>query len=69
MGISVRVLQANHGDCFLVSYKSSDSVYNLLIDGGNSATFMFRAQGRYSGELKCVLDDLKKKVRKLTWLS
>ncbi len=45
MGISVRVLQANHGDCFLVSYKSSDSVYNLLIDGGNSATFMFGLKG------------------------
>ncbi len=65
MGISVRVLQANHGDCFLVSYKSSDSVYNLLIDGGNSATFMFGAQGRYSGELKCVLDDLKKEGQKI----
>lgn len=61
MSIKVRVLQANHGDCILVTHESGDDVFNLLIDGGNSATFMHGSPPRHKGALCVVLDELKKK--------
>ena len=38
MGIVVRVLEANHGDCILVSHEGVSSAVNILIDGGTSMT-------------------------------
>jgi len=61
MGVIVRILKANHGDCFLVSHESESSVFNILIDGGPSTTFKYGPRQRYSGALCNVLDDLKKK--------
>jgi len=61
MSIKVRVLQANHGDCILVTHEGPDGVFNLLIDGGNSATFKRGAPARHKGALCVVLDELKTK--------
>ena len=61
MSIKVRVLQANHGDCILVSHEGQDGVFNLLIDGGNSATFKRGAPARHKGALCALLDELKEK--------
>jgi len=61
MGISVRLLHANHGDCILVTHHSRDKIFNLLIDGGNGATFKYGPRGRSSGPLRLVLDELKTK--------
>lgn len=61
MGVIVRILKANHGDCFLVSHESQSSVFNILIDGGPSTTFKYGPRQRYSGELCNALDDLKQK--------
>lgn len=61
MSITVRVLQANHGDCILVTHEGSDSAFNLLIDGGNSSTFRFGPRERHAGALCRVLDELKQK--------
>lgn len=61
MGVIVRILKANHGDCFLVSHESESSIFNILIDGGPSTTFKYGPRQRYSGALCNVLDDLKKK--------
>ncbi|MFU1525308.1 ComEC/Rec2 family competence protein [Aeromonas hydrophila] len=55
MSIIVRVLKANHGDCILVSHEG----FNLLIDGGTSATFSHGLRQRYAGALREVLDELK----------
>ena len=59
MGIRVRVLQANHGDCILVTHEGSDGTFNLLIDGGNPGTFKYGPQDRIKGELCILLDELK----------
>lgn len=61
MSIKVRVLQANHGDCILVSHEGPEGVFNLLIDGGNSATFKRGAPPRHKGALCALLDELKEK--------
>ncbi|CAI0838540.1 DNA internalization-related competence protein ComEC/Rec2 [Serratia proteamaculans] len=61
MGIIVRVLEANHGDCILVTYEGASSIFNVLIDGGTSATFRYGLRQRYPGALCSVLDDLKEK--------
>lgn len=61
MSIKVRVLQANHGDCILVSHEGPKGVFNLLIDGGNSATFKRGAPPRHKGALCTLLDELKEK--------
>ena len=61
MGIIVRVLKANHGDCILVSHEGPSGVFNLLIDGGTSTTFRYGQRQRYAGALCNALDDLKKK--------
>lgn len=61
MGIIVRILKANHGDCILVSHEGPSSVFNILIDGGPSATFRYGPRQRNSGALCSALDDLKEK--------
>jgi len=61
MGIRVRLLQANHGDSVLVAHESSQGTFNILIDGGNSATFRFGPQGKLKGPLCLLLDELKAK--------
>lgn len=61
MSISVRILQANHGDCILFTHEAPDYVFNLLIDGGNSATFKYGSPPRNKGSLCIVLDELKAK--------
>jgi beta-lactamase superfamily II metal-dependent hydrolase len=61
MGIVVRVLEANHGDCILVSHEGASGVTNILIDGGTSATFKHGPRQRYNGALCKVLDELKYK--------
>ncbi|MCG9787248.1 MBL fold metallo-hydrolase [Vibrio mediterranei] len=61
MGISVKVLEANHGDCILVSHEGASGTFNILIDGGTSTTFRYGPRQRYTGALCKVLDDLKNK--------
>jgi beta-lactamase superfamily II metal-dependent hydrolase len=59
MGVSVKVLEANHGDCILVSYKGTSGTCNILIDGGTSTTFKHGPKQRYRGALCEALDDIK----------
>lgn len=59
MGIRIRILQANHGDCVLVTHEGPEGTFNMLIDGGNSATFKHGPRGRNPGALQLALDDLK----------
>lgn len=61
MGVIVRILKAHHGDCILISHESRSSVFNILIDGGPSATFRHGTRQRYSGPLCDALDDIKAK--------
>lgn len=65
MGISVRTLQANHGDCILVTHEGPDGVFNLLIDGGNGPTFKHGPRGRYPGALRRALDELQGKGQQI----
>ncbi|CAH7022118.1 Metallo-beta-lactamase family protein [Vibrio coralliirubri] len=65
MGVSVKVLEANHGDCILVSQDSDSGSVNILIDGGTSTTFKYGARHRYKGALCQVLDVLKSKGQKI----
>jgi beta-lactamase superfamily II metal-dependent hydrolase len=57
----IRVLEANHGDCILVSHEGPSCVVNILIDGGTSTTFKHGPRQRYDGALCKVLDELKNK--------
>lgn len=61
MAIIVQILKANHGDSILVSHEGSSSVFNILIDGGPSATFKHGPRQRYAGALCKALDELKDK--------
>jgi beta-lactamase superfamily II metal-dependent hydrolase len=61
MGIVVRVLEANHGDCVLVSHQGASGAVNILIDGGTSTTFKHGPRQRYDGALCKVLNELKNK--------
>ncbi|MBA1233562.1 MBL fold metallo-hydrolase [Pseudomonas stutzeri] len=61
MSISVRILQANHGDSILVTHEGSNSAFNVLIDGGNGPTFRYGPRERYAGALCLALDELKAK--------
>jgi beta-lactamase superfamily II metal-dependent hydrolase len=65
MGIRIRILQANHGDCVLVTHEGPDGVFNLLIDGGNGATFEYGPRGRYPGALRLMLDEMKRNGQKI----
>jgi beta-lactamase superfamily II metal-dependent hydrolase len=57
----IRVLEANHGDCILVSHEGASGVVNILIDGGTSATFKNGPRQRSDGALCKALDELKEK--------
>tara|TARA_R110002051_G_C8763001_1_gene502010 strand:+ start:1731 stop:2783 length:1053 start_codon:yes stop_codon:yes gene_type:complete len=59
MGIIVRVLKANRGDCILVTHEGPSGVFNLLIDGGTAQTFRHGPRQRYSGALCDALDELR----------
>ena len=59
MGIVVRVLEAHHGDCILVTHEGASGAVNILIDGGTSATFKYGPRQRYDGALCKVLTALK----------
>ena len=61
MGVAVRVLKANHGDCILVSHEGDLDTVNILIDGGTSMTFKYGPRQRYDGALAKVLDEIKNK--------
>jgi beta-lactamase superfamily II metal-dependent hydrolase len=61
MGVIVRILKANHGDCILVSHEGPLSTFNILIDGGPSMAFKHGLRQRHKGALCKVLDDLKEK--------
>lgn len=61
MGVSVRVLEANHGDCILISHEGASGNFNILIDGGTSTTFRYGERQRYEGALCKALDALKSK--------
>lgn len=61
MAVKVRLLQANHGDCILVTHEDNQGVFNLLIDGGNAATFKYGPRRRYDGHLCKILDEIKAK--------
>lgn len=60
MGITIRILQANHGDSILVTHEGSDGIFNMLIDGGDGATFKSGPRGRNPGALQIALDQLKR---------
>ncbi|MGU9842398.1 ComEC/Rec2 family competence protein [Pseudomonas salmasensis] len=68
MSVFVRVLQANHGDCILVTHEGPVGVFNVLIDGGPSQTFRYGPRGRYPGALCIVLDELKSKGQQIDLL-
>lgn len=59
MPINIRMLQANHGDCFLISHVDGDKVYNILIDGGTKTTFSKGQRQRVEGPLRKLLNELK----------
>lgn len=59
MSIKIRILQANHGDCVLVTHYGQNGTFNMLIDGGNGATFKYGPRGRNPGALQLALDELK----------
>ncbi|QDF67098.1 MBL fold metallo-hydrolase [Shewanella sp. SNU WT4] len=61
MSTIIRVLEANHGDCILVSHEGASGAVNILIDGGTSTTFKYGPRQRYDGALCKVLDELKNK--------
>lgn len=65
MSVSVRILEANHGDCILISHESALDTVNILIDGGTSTTFKYGPRLRYDGALCQVLDDLKNKEQQI----
>lgn len=65
MSISIRILEANHGDCILITHESLGSVFNLLVDGGDGATFKYGPRDRHNGALCIVLDELKEKGQKI----
>lgn len=65
MSISIRILQANHGDCILVTHEDLNGVFNLLIDGGDGATFKYGQRARHRGALCIVLDELKEKGQQI----
>lgn len=61
MSITIRVLQANHGDSILVAHVGPKGVFNVLIDGGTGSTFRYGPRERYAGALCQTLDKLKEK--------
>ncbi|MCQ2994249.1 MBL fold metallo-hydrolase [Pseudomonas syringae] len=58
MSLTVRVLEAGHGDCILISHHDGACAYNVLIDGGTLTTFYINPQKRIPGQLKIALDGI-----------
>lgn len=56
MSVRVTVLQADHGDCLLVSYLGDGGPFNILIDGGTVNTF--RRPNGAPGPLRLILDNI-----------
>jgi beta-lactamase superfamily II metal-dependent hydrolase len=54
----LRVLKAEHGDCFLISGDFDGQPRNILIDGGPSKTYEY---GIFPGDLKKLLLDIEQK--------
>lgn len=65
MSISIRILQANHGDSILVTHEGVNGVFNVLIDGGDGSTFKYGQRARHKGALCLVLDELKGKGQQI----
>lgn len=40
MKLNIKMLEAFHGDCFLISLKDNDCVKNIIVDGGISKTYI-----------------------------
>lgn len=59
MPINIRMLQANHGDCFFITHTDGDKIFNILIDGGTKTTFSSGPRQRISGPLRTLLNELK----------
>lgn len=62
---SLKVLPARHGDCFLISHHFHGGTFNLLIDGGPSATFSSAAAGGAEGPLKKALNEIARRGEKI----
>lgn len=41
----VRILEANHGDCILVSHEGASGIINILIDGGEHQQLLNMGRG------------------------
>ena len=69
MGVTVKVLEANHGDCILISHKNKAlSSFNILIDGGPATNFKYGPRQRFKGPLCKLLDNIKSQGEKIDLL-
>lgn len=68
MGVTVKILEANHGDSILISCEDTSGVFNILIDGGTSTTFRYGQRQRYAGALCTALDKIKDKGQQIDLL-
>ncbi|MFY0256401.1 ComEC/Rec2 family competence protein [Chitinophaga sp. 30R24] len=69
--ITVKVLQANNGDCILLSFVDPKGILrNVLIDGGTGRTYSYKdKKGKViPGQLKRTIDDLKKENQRIDLL-
>ena len=69
--ITVKVLQANNGDCILLSFVDPQGITrNILIDGGTRKTYSYKGKkGKLiAGHLKMTICDLRKRNQKIDLL-
>ncbi|WP_415755983.1 ComEC/Rec2 family competence protein [Pseudomonas sp. LT1P18] len=60
MAVSIRFLQAHHGDCILITVQLGDVTQRILVDGGPARTFKPRSNTETrDGDLKKVLTSLR----------
>lgn len=60
MAVSIRFLQAHHGDCILITVQLGDLTQRILVDGGPARTFKPRSNAETrDGDLKRVLTSLR----------
>ena len=64
--LKIRFLKAFKGDAILISLFENDTPRNILIDGGEAGTYS--DDDNEPGELKEVIDNIKKKRQKLDLL-
>lgn len=57
--MTIKFLKAGNGDAILISLKESDSVRNIIIDGGVSATY-YNPDTNTPGELQIEIDKIRK---------